>query len=1514
MAPVEVIDLLSSSDEEDQSPTKLLKSFQVRTNASTAPDQQRKSNGASSVGGGKSSSLSTSGPGDGGVRSQSGYSHLEPQTNVTSSGFKSWTLAPAPTFPIALSALPTVENTRVSFAPPTISQEAWNALGTPGRKLQQDFARIQRDLDTSRRQSEPERIARVDKAYQYQRQRRLSSGISQRVGQETVGSVAQRPLEAVTAAGPASSTHSSVTASAIAQPPRPGGSDHNNVVAANSIVRGQVSGIKRTWETAPSETVPTKRQRPVNQHTSEVAHTPGAQLLNTMNAIGERVPVSLEPETEVRVSSAIPKVKPVLEPPSLSPSTPVVPRSAEGIGISSEASTVRPQWTSAEVALLRKLKDIDGLDWKEIMARLPGRTLGAIKFRYYTQGRAREEPAAWSADASLSRSNAFEASAPLQQPTPPNSWIAPPFQQRLEDAAVEHPPHVPDRRETQRAAATVKAPTAGVKMSSSQYTAADNALLKRLKEVDKLKWPDIHAYFPERSLGSLQVHYSTKVKAVDLDLSKVTMPPHSSSRCIDKAQQEVNTRKAVSTIAPVGGFGSLYTPEELALIKRLREEEHLSWKDMVPYFNGRTAGSLQVQWYTRIREGGPAQKAPELHRTDSQDTVLVRSKRSRKSKVADGFISWADARSLMRDGPDIEDDREDMTRNAATPGPLDQQDSAFPQTVSRILRQREVGNITGARAWTATRCTLPDELKNTVCKDYTLQQYYHGTSGDVVGLSWSSTGKRFAAGSIAITDNRSMQYNMSRNLLVGDYEKTELQELVEHHVPRPLVEEADNPNALGAMRHTQDPRLFLTVTATGFSPAPGQEDYLFTAGTDKMLRRYLVGSDISHTRAEHAVEHAASVDLLAIHREGLIATGCHSASDSINVFRSGQAGLDNVWTGSPKRQDLQTTASIFPLSLKWGEAYVHRNFLLAGFSSDSNTSIEDQQLAGETALWDMVHQKQLEIKGTIRNVFDVCWNPRPSSSSVVFAVASSATGMDFSRRMRTAVSCFAPSQPLSAVVRWQCPALDINDVVICPYDNHLIAAGATDGKVYVWDQRWAGAGQSPLHVLSHDDSLNVLPHGYDKELTDTGVRFLSWGTTSSRLFSGSSDGVVKVWNPYRSADNAHVEDINVPRQHRSAIMSGTFSPDYRELLIGTENGRINVFKMGGAVRRPQQFKLHAASEPDANPHHVLEAANAQIKSRAIAVRPCGSMPIKQAVQGEFYQGPFQAPTSRDCANAARNLQQALDAQADLAANLAQQGGIDCHDPALLEKAQSRVRDAQAAIEDLQSRADFAAQSRPRAEAFQHSLQQSRKERKDLLARAREVFANDAGPCKSDCAYLPTSDELEDNRRSELRIPGVLRSIGNEELTLARMHESDQAAERCSKCFPLQAQRKGKGSQRELCLTCKLDRMRLTTVCSVCSSPARVETEPNKQPLCEACTFACFRCSGPVKFSRGARSLRCESCKLSWNAGVLGYELVTKAEKAPKVDAPQGHSMMPLYEQYDDLGALERERLAENWEC
>lgn len=202
-----------------------------------------------------------------------------------------------------------------------------------------------------------------------------------------------------------------------------------------------------------------------------------------------------------------------------------------------------------------------------------------------------------------------------------------------------------------------------------------------------------------------------------------------------------------------------------------------------------------------------------------------------------------------------------------------------------------------------------------------------------------------------------------------------------------------------------------------------------------------------------------------------------------------------------------------------------------------------------------------------------------------------------------------------------------------PGNDNMIAAGCTSGRAYVWDTR------NPNHCLrelAHGSSLAPLDDNIDYEVTDSGIRFLSWGDNATRLYSGSSDGVVKVWNVARSEEETFVKDLITVD---SGIMSGAFSPDRSRLVLGEVNGSINVLEVGRddcSLRDVDRMKYipQSVDEDDADigaqssQDRATAADSGAVYARELIetgqmiIKPMGGLPIKQAVRGPSYAGPY----------------------------------------------------------------------------------------------------------------------------------------------------------------------------------------------------------------------------------------------------------------------------------------------------
>jgi ribosomal protein L37AE/L43A len=208
-----------------------------------------------------------------------------------------------------------------------------------------------------------------------------------------------------------------------------------------------------------------------------------------------------------------------------------------------------------------------------------------------------------------------------------------------------------------------------------------------------------------------------------------------------------------------------------------------------------------------------------------------------------------------------------------------------------------------------------------------------------------------------------------------------------------------------------------------------------------------------------------------------------------------------------------------------------------------------------------------------------------------------------------------------------------------PYDENLIAAGCTDGRSYTWDLRMPNR---VLYTLSHGKSLMPLQDGVSHERTDTGVRFLSWGQNARRLYSGSSDGVVKVWDVTQSQEDFYIKDLITTN---SGIMSGAFTADYSKLVLGEVNGTANVLEAGRddvAVKDADKFTYHpyehgyddyeddensadamVIDPPPPEPTDIAATeARKWLETGQLRLVPMGGLPKQQVIQGPNYEGPF----------------------------------------------------------------------------------------------------------------------------------------------------------------------------------------------------------------------------------------------------------------------------------------------------
>ena len=549
-----------------------------------------------------------------------------------------------------------------------------------------------------------------------------------------------------------------------------------------------------------------------------------------------------------------------------------------------------------------------------------------------------------------------------------------------------------------------------------------------------------------------------------------------------------------------------------------------------------------------------------------------------------------------------------------------------PSTLS-ILRQRELGSQS-RRGWQTAAKPLTYQVKNSVMDTMGPSAFWIGASSDIHTVAWAPDGERFAAGAVAVDDPDSMQYNRPNNLLFGDTIHGSIHELAEHYKKRERTQ--TGANSSHAMFASQDPKLYTTVSSVAFS-ASGR--HMYSTSYDRHVAIWQTEGGSVQPVLGAKLNVKDQIDILSVNHShaGVIATAARTERKAIRVFRidednPSQFAKSNYQSAKAvSRVDLK----MLPTALQFEPRY--GRLLLAGFGANMKETGFDT--TGDICLWDIQAESALSIHGSSKNIFDVAFNPNRSKLPV-FAVGCVA-GNNANKGMRSSVRLYDinESSKFTCLLEFECKALDINDVVWCPHDEHLVAAGCTDGRTYVWDARWPN---DPLRVLSHGQPVMPLQEGIKHEITDTGVRFLSWGENATRLYSGSSDGVVKVWDVTRAKEDTFIKDLITTD---SGIMAGAFNRDYSKLVIGEVNGSVNVLEVGRydtSLKDAQKLRYvpYEDDEQDEFQDHETgemtrpapESGNAEARrlldTSQMQLAPMGSLPIRQAVQGPNYAGPF----------------------------------------------------------------------------------------------------------------------------------------------------------------------------------------------------------------------------------------------------------------------------------------------------
>ncbi|RDA87215.1 hypothetical protein CP532_2507 [Ophiocordyceps camponoti-leonardi (nom. inval.)] len=478
-------------------------------------------------------------------------------------------------------------------------------------------------------------------------------------------------------------------------------------------------------------------------------------------------------------------------------------------------------------------------------------------------------------------------------------------------------------------------------------------------------------------------------------------------------------------------------------------------------------------------------------------------------------------------------------------------------------------------------------------------------AGDISAMSWVSNDS-VLCGTTAHSDAHNQQYNKPGNLVLGSVGGGALWALADHRIPRPRVEKGEN--ASEAMRQSQDPWLYCSVVSSDYDPIRRRA---YTSSFDWTVKVWQVSETTVSCIATWL--HGGNVNFVAAARDdsGLVASAADVPSQAVRVYRV----RDDDINASPyqalscTRTDADGSESwaYFPATMQWGRAPGSTKLLAVGYSPRGRTSDydipEEKRHTGEIMLWDAERGHRVPVlTATTSNIFEVAWHPTQQR----FVAATSPSGLPVeSQGVRTQIRIFQRDRDrldgaYSEFQKLDCTAADINELTFMPNSvrHAYITAGCTDGNVYVWD---TAQGDDPIHVLRHGYPIDDFSH--DREKEDTGIKFTAWGSSPDRFYTGSSDGVVSVWNVRNKRDPLVRHLLEAP----GPISVGAFSPDYSRLAIGDATGRVfflsvdsrdehpaHLVSIPGCpdrrVRRPKPLTPHPEPPPPPAPTTMTDAA------------------------------------------------------------------------------------------------------------------------------------------------------------------------------------------------------------------------------------------------------------------------------------------------------------------------------------
>ncbi|KAL2185386.1 WD40 repeat-like protein [Thermothelomyces heterothallicus CBS 203.75] len=494
--------------------------------------------------------------------------------------------------------------------------------------------------------------------------------------------------------------------------------------------------------------------------------------------------------------------------------------------------------------------------------------------------------------------------------------------------------------------------------------------------------------------------------------------------------------------------------------------------------------------------------------------------------------------------------------------------------VHSLLLAREISGQRGMGSMRRLE-NFTNEFRKCREDDLEKRAEWTGCAGDIFTITWVSN-DGFICGTTEHSDAHNQQYNKPGNLVLGSCSELTLRAYPEHRIVRPIVEKGENSTE--AMRQSQDPWLYSSVVSSDYDAA---HDRAYTSSFDRTVKIWKADPSGAAMTLLGEWRHDGNVNLVVAskHESGMVATAADVAADAVRVYdidptdisgsRFRSYSCSRVTDERGKEVSTEKWA-YYPATMQWGLAPKVRHLLLVGYSprsrtGDDNDIPEDRRDSGELCLWDGITGERWRVtSATTQNVFEVLWHPTQES----FIAATSPLGLDLEPSVRTQIRVFRPAdrdqfgvKAFSPIMTLDCPAVDVNELTIMPnsFSFCYVTAGCTDGNTYVWD---TALSDKPIHVLRHGEPIDE--YRGDREREDVGVKFTAWGTTPDRFYTGSSDGVVKVWN-IRSLKKPLVRHL---LEAPAPVTAGMFSPDKSRLVVGDASGRVFMLSIDEEKEQP----------------------------------------------------------------------------------------------------------------------------------------------------------------------------------------------------------------------------------------------------------------------------------------------------------------------------------------------------------